>query len=78
MIPVPNSNPKQILSFARQKNDDKVFAVFNFSDSEASATFNETIQLGEYVEYFTQQASSIDAQTSITVPAYGYKVFVKP
>lgn len=78
MIPVPNSNPKAILSFARQKNQDKVFAVFNFSDTEQSATFNETIQLGQYVEYFTQQPFTVKTDSKISVPARGYKIFVKP
>ena len=78
MIPVPNTNPKQLLSFARQKNDDKVFAVFNFSNTDASASFNQTIQLGEYVEYFSQTSVTITPDSEVSVPAYGYKIFVKP
>jgi glycosidase len=77
MIPVPNTSPKQVLSFARQKGDDKVFAVFNFSDKPATAGFDETIQLGNYIEYFSKEAVSIAKDSEVSIPAHGYKVFVK-
>ncbi|MCY7295243.1 alpha-amylase family glycosyl hydrolase [Alteromonas sp. a30] len=76
MVPVTNSQPKQALSFARVKNDNKVFTVINFSDSEAVVSFTETIQLGKYTEYFSQQKIQIKPDTLIKVPAFGYKVFV--
>ncbi len=76
MIPVPNSTPKAIFSFARQKQQDKVFVVINFSDKPQTTEFNETIQLGKYTEYFTQQIVNITPKTEITIPAYGYKVLV--
>lgn len=77
MIPVPNDNSKAIFSFARQKAEDKVFVVINFSDESQSVSFNETIQLGKYTEYFSNKTTLIDAETKLTVPAYGYKIFVK-
>lgn len=77
MIPVPNNQPKQVFSFARVKNNDKVFVAINFSDKPATVSFNENIQLGEYQEYFTQQATTITQGTALVIPAYGYKVFVK-
>ena len=76
MIPVPNSKPKHIFSFARVKDGNKVFVVINFSSETHMASFNETIQLGEYTEYFTSEAQKIEADTQIVVPAYGFKVFV--
>ena len=77
MIPVPNDNSKAIFSFARQKAEDKVFVVINFSDESQRVSFNETIQLGKYTEYFSNKTTQIDAETKLTVPAYGYKIFVK-
>ncbi|WP_226960767.1 alpha-amylase family glycosyl hydrolase [Thalassotalea sp. LPB0316] len=77
MIPVPNSVPTQVFSFARVKNDDKVFVAINFSGEPAQVTFNENIQLGKYQEYFSQQIISITTDTELTIPAYGYQVFVK-
>jgi glycosidase len=77
MIPVPNSKPKKLLSFAREQGNDKVFIVINFSEEPQSATFNETIQLGKYTEYFSHEAKEIKPITQVTLPAYGYKVYVK-
>lgn len=76
MIPVPNTRSKKVFSFARKKNQDKVFVVINFSDKQQSATFNETIQLGDYVELFSKEELKVKHNTRITIPAYGYKVFV--
>lgn len=77
MIPVPNSNPKNVFSFARKKADDKVFAVFNFSDKAQTATFNENIQHGDYVEWFSKEKKSFGPKTSDTIAPFGYKVYVK-
>jgi glycosidase len=77
MIPVPNTKPKAIFSFARQQATDKVFVVINFSDKPQTAEFNETIQLGNYSEYFTAQKKSIRPKSQVSLPPYGYKVFVK-
>ena len=76
MIPVPNSNPKNVFSFARQKGDNKIFVVINFSDQEQQATFNETIQLGSFKEYFSGKAKSFEANTKDTIPAFGYRVYI--
>lgn len=77
MIPVPNSNPENLFSFARQKGDDKVFVVINFSDREQSGSFNENIQFGHYRELFSGQTRSFDANSSDTLEAFGYRVYVQ-
>ena len=77
MLPVPNTNPKAIFSFVREKDNDKVFVVINFSDQVQTAKFNETVQLGTYTEYFSQQKATFSTNSQIKMPAYGYKVFIK-
>jgi hypothetical protein len=77
MIPVPNSAPKNVFSFARTKGDDKVFVVLNFSKQSQTVTFNETIQLDSYQEYFTKQDKTFTDKTQTTSPSFGYQVFVK-
>ena len=39
MIPVPNTNPDNIFSFARQKEGDKIFVVLNFSNRPQTVEF---------------------------------------
>lgn len=77
MIPVPNDLPKQVFSFARVKNNDKVYVAINFSDKPANVSFNENIQLGTYQEYFTGEQTTLKPETKLAIDAYGYKVFVK-
>lgn len=77
MIPVPTDQPKSVFSFARVKNDDKIFAVFNFSNKVQQVTFNETIQLGSYKEWFSKADVLIDKGYVETLAPFAYKLFVK-
>lgn len=77
MIPVPNSAPKAIFSFARTKANDKVFVVLNYSDKEQVVSFNENIQLGKYTDWFSKESVSLSPNSTLTIPAYGYKLLVK-
>ena len=43
MIYVPNSAPLQVFSFVRQNENDKVFAVFNFSAEAQTVQFKESL-----------------------------------
>jgi hypothetical protein len=77
MIQVPNSAPNQVLSFVRQNDKDKVFAVINFSAKPQTVTFQESLYHGKYTEYFTNQPAELDASTKLTLKPWGYQVFVK-
>lgn len=77
MVPVPNSAPDAVFSFARKKADDKVFVVINYSANEQTVTFNENIQWGDYTEWFKGTKQSFSKDSSFTIEPYGYRVFVK-
>lgn len=77
MIPVPNSQPKAIFSFVRQKGKSKVFTVLNFSDQPQTVSFNENAQVGVYREWFSKAKTTIDPTTALTIEPFGYRVFVK-
>ncbi len=77
MIPVPNNQPKSVFSFARQKGNDKIFVVLNFSKQAQKVRFNENIQLGEYQEWFSKQDLRIETDFEQTLEPFGYKVYVK-
>lgn len=77
MIPVPNSAKKAVFSFTREKNDDKVFVILNFSDKPQQVTFKETVQLGQYTEWFSQQQKTITKDTVYEIEPYGYHILVK-
>jgi 1,4-alpha-glucan branching enzyme len=77
MIKVPNSAENQVLSFVRANDQDKVFAVFNFSSLSQSIDFNESIHFGTYKDYFTDEKVTCNEAFKLQLPPWGYKVFVK-
>ncbi len=75
---VPNSAPSEVLSFVRQNDQDKVFAVFNFSDQTQKVEFTESLHLGEYNDYLAEEKYVFDEATQLQLSPWGFKVFVRP
>lgn len=77
MIKVPNTAENEVLSFVRENKKDKVFAVFNFSADKKNISFKETLYLGNYKDFFTNENVSFNEKTSLELKPWDYKVFVK-
>ena len=77
MIDVTNSAPKAVFSFVRQNDQDKVFAVINFSDKPQTVTFKDTLYHGKYTEYLSRQVVDLDASSKVGLKPWGYQIFVK-
>lgn len=77
MLPVINDKPQAVFSFIREKTQDKVFVVLNFSDKEQTVNFAGDIQYGSYQELFSQSSVTFAQDTTDTVEAFGYRVYVK-
>ena len=77
MINVFNSVPDKVLSFVRQNQADKVFAVFNFSGQPQRVTFHEALYHGVYRDYFKDATVVLDAATQMTLDPWEYRVYVK-
>ena len=75
MVPVINSAPTKVLSFVRQKDGDRVFAVLNFSSAAQSVTFPETLPRGSYRDFDSGKAVTIDGKTELALPPWGYRLF---
>ena len=54
----------KVLSFVRQKDSDKVFAVFNFSNEPQTVTFVDSLYHGQYVDYFSQESVELHGSTT--------------
>ena len=74
MIPVINSAPSQVLSFVRQKEGDKVLALFNLSAKPQQVSLSDGPVAGGYRDFATGEAVRIDAANTISLPAWGYRV----
>ncbi|MHA7819786.1 MAG: alpha-amylase family glycosyl hydrolase [Erythrobacter sp.] len=74
-VDVHNSASDKVLSFVRGEHGARVFAVFNFSDTEQTVTFDLARHHGDYADALGGGAQSFDAGTSLTIPAWGYRIF---
>jgi glycosidase len=77
MINVPNTIPHKVLSFVRQNENDKVFAVFNFSNAPQTVTFDETLYHGRYTDVFSKDPVELLDSTQLAFEPWAYRVFVK-
>ncbi len=75
MVNVRNSAPRQVLSFVRANESDRVFCVLNLSPEEQTVTFSDGPQHGEWVDYLDGDDLSVGPGTALTLPAWGYRVF---
>ncbi|MFM9828698.1 MAG: alpha-amylase family glycosyl hydrolase [Sphingomonas sp.] len=74
MVPVVNSAPNKVLSFVRQKGDDKLLAMFNMSAQAQTVTLTDGPSAGRYRDWETGAAVTIADQASVTLPAWSYRV----
>ena len=65
MARVWTTRPDYVLSFVRENDDDKVFAVINFSADEQSVSFSDAPFEGGYTECFTGEPATFDAESTI-------------
>jgi len=77
MIKVPNSSEREVLSFVRQNEKDKIFAIFNFSKRAQDVTFKETLYHGRYTDFFTKSEMELNETSTLKLAAWDYKVFVR-
>lgn len=77
MVKIPNSSESEILSFVRQNDQDKVFAVFNFSANAQTITFKESLYHGSYQEFFSKESYDLAENFELTLVPWEYRVFVK-
>ena len=77
MVNVFNSAPTKVLSFVRQNERDKVFAVLNLSNEPQTVTFDDSLYHGAYTEYFSQESVELLGSTQLELGPWQYRVFVR-
>lgn len=77
MIPVPNNVPARVLSFVRQNERDKIFAVLNFSNASQRVMFHDTLYHGIYTDYFAGTTIELNAATGLEMAPWSYRIFVR-
>ena len=77
MVRIWNSAPEEVLSFVRENDKNKVFAIINFSPVEQTVTFSDGPFSGEYRDYFSDELHTLSNSTEIVLPPWGYRVLVR-
>ncbi|HSR70704.1 MAG TPA: alpha-amylase family glycosyl hydrolase [Acidobacteriota bacterium] len=77
MIQVPNSAPSEVLSFVRQNDRDKIFAVLNLSAAPHTVTFQQSLYHGTYDDYFSGQPARLSKETQLNLGPWAYRLFVQ-
>ncbi|KUG25540.1 hypothetical protein ASZ90_004638 [hydrocarbon metagenome] len=69
-----NNNPA-IFAFVRQKDDDKIFALFNITDTLQNVIPVGELYKGKYVDVFSGDTVSFSDVSEIELSSWGYKIF---
>lgn len=77
MIHVPNSAQSRVFSFVRHNPQDKVFAVFNFSASIQTVTFQDSLHHGRYTEYIGGEQATLNAESRLELAPWAFRIFVQ-
>ena len=76
MIRIFNDKPDHVISFSREKNGDKVIALFNFDDLPVKVKLNSK-QAGTYTELFTGKAYVLKGEDEVSLDPWGYLLMAK-
>ncbi len=75
MISSPDN--KKIFSFVREKDNDKIFVVFNFTSEEQNFKAESNKIDGEYYNLLTGEKVKLKSSAEFNLKPWGYKFFVK-
>ncbi len=74
---VNSTDKKNILSFTRAKNKDKIFAIFNFSEKKIEFDLDSKTIGGAYKNYFTGKIETFSNNEKFNLEPWKFKIFVK-
>jgi cyclomaltodextrinase / maltogenic alpha-amylase / neopullulanase len=77
MIRVYNDKLDQVISFSREKNEDKVLVVLNFSDQPVNVKLESKYHQGKYKEWFTHKEIELIGNDKLDLDKWGYMVLVR-
>jgi glycosidase len=72
---VLTTNNPSIFAFIREKENCKVFEIFNVTNQEKTFTLEGTLYTGSYRDAFTNDSVYFSENTTMTLPPWGYRVY---
>lgn len=77
MVRVYNNKPDAVISFSREKNNNRIISIINFSDQPQTVILKIKHDAGDYKELFTGSAYTLKGDDEIKLERWGYIVLVK-
>ncbi len=77
MIQVVNSSPSHVFSFVRANENNRVFAVFNFSDQIQNVSFEGALFTGSYRDFASGAEIELDEKAMLELEPWSYRVFTR-
>ncbi len=74
---VKTNKDDKIFSFVREKENNKVFAIFNLSPESQKIEIYDDNASGNYKDFFDSKKITLTSKYNIELPAWGYKVYTK-
>jgi glycosidase len=68
---------KQVFSFVRQKNENKIFALFNLSNNSTTVSIDSPLINGEYRSLFSEEIYNFNSKKSLTLEPYSYLILFR-
>ena len=77
MVRITNDKMDKVISFHREKNNDAVLPIFNFSNDELTVTLDSKYFQGNYTELFSKEKIQVKENYTVSLKPWDYKVLVK-
>lgn len=75
IVRLKTNNDKNIYSFSREKNGDRVIAIFNFSPAKQTVILNSSPVAGNYTNLFTESTLELKEEQTFELDSWGYLVY---
>ena len=72
---VTTTKDQSIFAFIREKNNCRVFEIFNLTNQAQTFTLQGTTFVGNYRDVFAKDSIYFSGNTNVTLPAWGYKIY---
>ncbi len=76
LIPFETPLPNQLVAFSREKDGNKVLAVFNFSDKSVNTKMTFEGEFGNYKSFKNRSSYTIDQNFPLKLKPWGYEVLI--
>ena len=77
LVRIATDNNESIYAFVREKDEAKIVVVLNLSKHALDVKLNTAVCAGTYSNFFTKEKQDLAKETSMSLKAWGYRVYVK-